>query len=100
MSFNINATNIYLRKGPENVFNRVQQWATFARQWWLFDAKNQDPFQTAYHIRPYLNGKTKPLFSPQTDCGDHVVIVNSKHIALEGDLWERIEFYHNTGLVL
>lgn len=31
------------------------------------------------------------------DCGDHVVVINSKEIALCGDEWrKRVYFHHNT----
>lgn len=31
------------------------------------------------------------------DCGDHVVVINSAHIALPGDEWEMRVFYHHSG---
>ncbi|OQV18565.1 putative 39S ribosomal protein L13, mitochondrial [Hypsibius exemplaris] len=82
---------------PVNMFNRVQQWATFGRQWWLFDAYGQDPFYTATYLRPYLMGKFKPIYHAMSDCGDHVVVMNSKYIAMPEDKWELIEYYHDTG---
>jgi len=31
------------------------------------------------------------------NCGDHVIIINSKEIALRGDEWrKRVYFHHNT----
>jgi large subunit ribosomal protein L13 len=32
-----------------------------------------------------LEGKNKPVYHPMNDCGDHVVVVNSKHVALLGE---------------
>ncbi|PSN52872.1 39S ribosomal protein L13 [Blattella germanica] len=31
------------------------------------------------------------------DCGDHVVIINSKDIALRGDEWRNRVYFHHTG---
>jgi len=29
--------------------------------------------------------------------GDHVVVINTRHIAMEGDLWRTFMFHHYTG---
>ena len=39
-----------------------QQWRTFARQWWLYDASHQCPFLSAHRIIPYLMGRHKPIY--------------------------------------
>jgi len=31
------------------------------------------------------------------DCGDHVVVINSKQIAFPGDEWRRRVYFHHTG---
>ena len=31
------------------------------------------------------------------DCGDHVVIINSREIALRGDEWKKRVYFHHTG---
>lgn len=31
------------------------------------------------------------------DCGDHVVVINSKEIALPGDDWRKRAYFHHTG---
>lgn len=41
-----------------------QQWATFARMWWLYDAKWQCPFQSAPVIIRHLQGQHKPIYHP------------------------------------
>ncbi|KAJ8686740.1 hypothetical protein QAD02_022534 [Eretmocerus hayati] len=80
-----------------SVTRRAQQWATFARMWHVYDATWQDPFQSATMIAKYLKGHTKPIFHPLNQCGDHVVIINSRDIALRGDEWQmRVYFHHTT----
>jgi len=32
----------------------------------------------------------------QGDCGDYVVVINSKHISLKDDLWRTFNFFHHT----
>lgn len=77
-------------------FRRVQQWAVFSRQWWLFDAKWQDPFDSAKKIHRYLKGAHKPIFDPEQDCGDHVVVINCRHISMPDDEWRWRYYFHHT----
>ena len=78
-------------------FERVKQWAAFARNWHIYDAKWQNPFKSARVITKILEGKNKAIYHPLTDCGDHVVVLNSKHIALLGREWQHRVYYHHTG---
>lgn len=76
---------------------RVQQWATFARTWWLYDAKWQSPFVSAYTIIKYLEGRHKPIYHPTSDLGDHVVVINTREIAMRDELWRTFKYHHHTG---
>lgn len=76
---------------------RVQQWATFARIWHVFDATWQNPYQSAELLKKYLLGIHKPVFHATNDCGDHVIVINSKEVALPGDEWEKRVYFHHTG---
>jgi len=78
-------------------FERVKQWAAFARNWHVYDAKWQNPFTSAKVITKVLEGKNKAIYHPMTDCGDHVVVLNSKHISLLGREWQYRVYYHHTG---
>ncbi|XP_059486237.1 large ribosomal subunit protein uL13m [Neocloeon triangulifer] len=74
---------------------RVQQWASFARVWHLFDARWQNPFDSGVLIAKHLKGLQKPLYSEQSLCGDHVVVINCRHIALPGNEWRKRVFFHH-----
>ncbi|XP_063238593.1 large ribosomal subunit protein uL13m [Bacillus rossius redtenbacheri] len=76
---------------------RVQHWATFARVWHIYDATWQNPFDSAQKIRKVLMGINKPIYHPLNDCGDHVVVINSRDIALPGDEWRKRVYFHHTG---
>lgn len=41
----------------------------------------------------YLCGKHKPIWHPMTDCGDHVVVVNTSQVAMHGFDW-KLMYYH------
>lgn len=75
---------------------RVKQWQIFARTWWLYDAKWQDPFDSGLLIGRYLTGKHKPIWYPDVDCGDHVVVINGSQVALPNEEWRWRYFFHNT----
>lgn len=79
------------------MLKQVQQWATFARVWHIYDAAWQNPFQSAILLKKYLMGMHKPIYHPMNDCGDHVVVVNSLDIALPGDEWKKRAYFHHTG---
>ncbi|CAH1774339.1 unnamed protein product [Owenia fusiformis] len=76
---------------------RVQQWATFSRFWWIYDAKFQSPFKSAPRLCFHLLGKHKPIYYPTSDVGDHIVVINTKHIAMKNDYWRTFTYFHHTG---
>ncbi|XP_069682457.1 large ribosomal subunit protein uL13m [Periplaneta americana] len=78
-------------------FKRVQHWNTFARIWHLYDATWQNPFDSAQVIKKHLKGLQKPIYHPLNHCGDHVVVINSRDIALLGDEWRKRVYFHHTG---
>jgi large subunit ribosomal protein L13 len=68
------------------------------KNWYLIDAKNMIVGRLAANITPLLIGKHKPTYSPgQFDVGDHVVIINAKHVHFTGDKWKRKGYRWHTG---
>ncbi|XP_017029521.1 large ribosomal subunit protein uL13m isoform X3 [Drosophila kikkawai] len=80
-----------------SIAKRVQQWATFARTWHIYDCTWQNPFESAKLIKTHLMGLHKPIYHPMNDCGDHVVLINTREIALPGDEWVKRVYFHHTG---
>ncbi|XP_048658360.1 39S ribosomal protein L13, mitochondrial [Marmota marmota marmota] len=81
-------------------FSRAtQQWATFARIWYLLDGKMQPPGKLAAIASIKLQGLHKPVYHQLSDCGDHVVIINTRHIAFSGNKWEQKVYSSHTGIV-
>ncbi|XP_058804658.1 large ribosomal subunit protein uL13m [Phymastichus coffea] len=80
-----------------SLLRRAQQWGTFTQMWHIYDAKWQDPYDSAKLIAHYLKGLYKPIYHTMNLCGDQVVVINSQDIALKGNEWEmRVYFHHNT----
>lgn len=54
------------------------------RTWHLIDAKGAVLGRVAVDIASKLMGKSKPYFVRSLDCGDYVVVLNAKHVAVTG----------------
>jgi large subunit ribosomal protein L13 len=66
------------------------------RQWYVVDAQDQILGRMASEIAKILRGKNKPLFTPNADAGDFVVVVNAKGVRLTGKKLEKKIYYRHT----
>lgn len=55
------------------------------REWRVIDAKGEVLGRLATRIADILRGKDKPYYTPHTDCGDFVVVINADKIKLTGN---------------
>jgi len=55
--------------------------------WRLVDASGKVLGRLATEIADALRGKDKPEYTPHSDCGDYVVVVNCDKIVLTGNKW-------------
>ncbi len=78
-----------------NRMQRVQQWLVFSRQWHIVDATRQDADMLGARIAIYLQGRHKPIYHDETDCGDHVVVRNCRHISMNAFEWKHREYLFN-----
>ncbi len=67
------------------------------RKWHLVDADGMVLGRLASRVASILKGKTKPIYTPNTDTGDFVVIVNAAKIRLTGNKLEQKMYYHHSG---
>jgi large subunit ribosomal protein L13 len=70
-----------------------------ARQWVLMDATDMVLGRLAVQIASILRGKTKPEFTPHTDVGDFVVIINADKIKVTGNKLEQKTYFHHSGFM-
>jgi large subunit ribosomal protein L13 len=54
------------------------------RQWFVLDAKDQVLGKLAARAASILTGKTKPIYTPFLDTGDHVIVINAAKVHLTG----------------
>jgi large subunit ribosomal protein L13 len=69
------------------------------RSWYILDAANKPLGRTAATAAVLLRGKHKPVFTPNVDCGDHVIIINAEQAVLTGNKLENKYYRHHTGWI-
>jgi large subunit ribosomal protein L13 len=67
------------------------------RKWYLVDAKGLNLGRLSTKIATILRGKNKTIFTPNVDCGDYVVVINAKHVALHETKWSTKFYYRYSG---
>lgn len=67
--------------------------AEIDRKWFLVDANGKSLGRLATEVASILRGKHKPTFTPHTDTGDFVVVINAKNVTMTGDKWDAKKYY-------
>ena len=67
------------------------------QDWILVDAKDKTLGRLATKIANRLRGKHKPEFTPNSDLGDYVVVINSDFINVTGNKLSQKKYYRHTG---
>ncbi len=67
------------------------------RRWYLVDAKDAVLGRLAVKIANYLRGKNKPIFTPNCDTGDFIIVVNAEKVKLTGKKLDNKIYYRHSG---
>jgi len=67
------------------------------RRWYLFDAKDAVLGRLAVKIANRLRGKNKPIFTPNCDTGDFIIVVNAEKVKLTGKKLDNKIYYSHSG---
>ena len=67
------------------------------RKWYVIDAKGKSLGRVAAKAALMLRGKHKPTFTPHVDCGDNIIIINAKEVALTGNKLNYKIYYNHSG---
>lgn len=67
------------------------------RGWYLVDAEDKILGRLASEIAHRLRGKHKPIYTPHTDTGDFVIVVNAGKVSLTGKKLTDKVYYHHSG---
>ena len=71
--------------------------ADITRQWYVVDAEGQVFGRVASQVANILRGKNKPIYTPNVDTGDYVIVVNTDKIVLSGKKLDKKFYYRHTG---
>lgn len=71
--------------------------AKAGQKWWVIDAKNQPLGRLASRIATLLRGKHKPSFTPHTDTGDFVIVINAEKLKVTGSKATTKMYYRHSG---
>ena len=71
--------------------------AEVTKSWFIVDATDQTLGRLASQVAYILRGKHKPIFTPNVDTGDHVIIINADKVKLSGSKEMKKEYYRHTG---
>jgi large subunit ribosomal protein L13 len=68
----------------------------FERSWFLLDAKDKVLGRVATKIADRIRGKDKPTYTPHTDGGDYVIVVNAELIKVTGAKYDKKKYYKHS----
>ena len=67
------------------------------RKWYVVDAEGQVLGRLATQIATVLRGKHKPIYTPNVDCGDYVIVINADKIRVTGNKMDQKEYKRHSG---
>ena len=72
---------------------------TVQRKWYVLDAAGKPLGRTAVIAANLLRGKHKVDFTPNVDCGDYVIIINTNKAILTGSKLDQKTYYRVSGWI-
>jgi len=67
------------------------------RKWYVVDARDVVLGRMSARIATILRGKHKPMYTPNLDCGDNVIVINADKVKLTGTKAYDKKYYWHTG---
>jgi len=75
----------------------VPKTADIDRKWYVVDAEGMVLGRLASQVANILRGKNKPIYTPNVDTGDYVIIINASKVVLTGKKLDQKIYYHHSG---
>lgn len=66
-------------------------------KWYVVDATDQVLGRLASQVARVIRGKNKPIFTPNMDTGDFVIVLNAEKVKLTGKRESQKEYIHYSG---
>ena len=73
--------------------------ADITRKWYVVDAEGLALGRVASQVANILRGKNKPIYTPNVDTGDYVIIINASKVILTGKKLDQKIYYKHSGFV-
>ena len=73
--------------------------ADITRKWYVVDAEGLALGRVASQVANILRGKNKPIYTPNVDTGDYVIVLNASKIILTGKKLDQKIYYKHSGYV-
>ena len=73
--------------------------ATIDRKWYVVDAEGKTLGRLASEVAKVLRGKNKAIFTPHTDTGDYVIVVNAEKVKVTGKKLDQKIYYRHSEYV-
>jgi large subunit ribosomal protein L13 len=70
--------------------------AEIEREWWVVDAEGKTLGRLATQIAAILRGKNKPIFAPNVDAGDYVIVINCEKVVTTGNKLDNKMYYRHS----
>ena len=67
------------------------------RKWYVIDAAGKPMGRLVSQVAQILIGKNKPIWTPNVDCGDYVIVINAAKVSLSGDKIHNKKYYNVSG---
>lgn len=67
------------------------------KEWFIVDAEGKTLGRLATAIATVLRGKHKPTYTPHSDAGDYVIVLNSDKVKLTGHKWDNKRYVTFSG---
>ncbi|MBR2864479.1 50S ribosomal protein L13 [Candidatus Saccharibacteria bacterium] len=74
-----------------------QKSSEIKREWYIIDASTMPLGKLAVIIADKLMGKSKVTYTPHTDNGDYVIVINAKDIQVTGNKMTDKSYYRHSG---
>ena len=71
--------------------------STVQKDWVIVDADSKVLGRLSTEIAMILRGKRKPGYTPHTDCGDNVIVINADKVQMTGKKWTDKVYVRHTG---
>ncbi len=69
------------------------------RKWYVVDAKDKVLGRLASRVATYIRGKHKPIFTPNVDTGDFIIVINADKVKITGNKLVDKLYQHHTGYI-